>query len=449
MFEPVLNDPLVSAIQAIESGEHEDFWTFRSETKRRGAHALIHYPAMMVPTLQGKLLDAIKQANPKAKSVLDPFAGSGTMLVEAMSRGMDFSGIDINPLAVLTCSAKAGPYWVDSFKDKAKRLLSRVACDKGRAYYVCFPGQSKWFSNSASIALSRIARAIELEPEKWARRLFWVAFAKVVRSSCNSRMSTYKLHIKKDEDLAIKVAPVAIFERVLERFVFSFEEQERAWCESGVMVDGAYTGKVEVKLGDNRAELEESRYAGMFDVVMTSPPYGDNATTIPYGQYSYLALKWIPTEDICLDFNPRLLSNIYTVDSMSLGGSRRNASERGAALCDRYESVRTFASEIYQNTDAFKRFASFFADLDESVETVTRATKSSGYQSWTIGNRHLGGRRVPMEEILSEMLDSRGVKAIGQIRRKILAKKMAPRNSVSPTMSTETILLARKMKAEV
>lgn len=215
MFQSVLNDPLVSAIQAIESGELEDYWTFRSETRRKGAHALIHYPAMMVPTLQGKLLDAIKQANPKANSVLDPFAGSGTMLVEAMNRGMNFSGIDINPLAVLTCAAKAGPYLAESLVEKARELLSRISSDKGRAYYVSFTGQSKWFSTSVSIALSRIARGIELEPELWARRLFWIAFAKVVRSSCNSRMSTYKLHIKKEEDLATQVFPLAILKGCL------------------------------------------------------------------------------------------------------------------------------------------------------------------------------------------------------------------------------------------
>lgn len=214
-----------------------------------------------------------------------------------------------------------------------------------------------------------------------------------------------------------------------------------------MIVGGNYTGDVEIKLGDNRSYLKEPRYAGEFDVVMTSPPYGDNATTIPYGQYSYLSLKWIPSEDICENLDRELLSTIYTVDSRSLGGSRRNAAERGDALCHRYESVRSFVSGMPKDADAFKRFASFFSDLEESVETVTNATKLSGYQSWTIGNRHLGGRRVPMEKILSEMLDYRGVRAIGQIRRNICSKKMAPRNSVAPTMSTETILLGRKHAA--
>jgi hypothetical protein len=52
-----------------------------------------------------------------------------------------------------------------------------------------------------------------------------------------------------------------------------------------------------------------------------------------------------------------------------------------------------------------------------------------------------------MEEILSEMLEARGVTTVGRIRRSIHAKKMAHRNNVSATMNTETVLLARRAAA--
>ncbi len=154
---------------------------------------------------------------------------------------MNFTGVDINPLAVLTCRAKAGPYLIDAFVDKALELHSRLACDSGRAYYTHFSGQGKWFSASASIGISRIARCIEAEPDLWARRLFWVALAKVVRATCNSRMSTYKLHIKKSSDQGATIGAVPLFESVLERFISHLDEQASEWAAAGVLKNGSYT----------------------------------------------------------------------------------------------------------------------------------------------------------------------------------------------------------------
>lgn len=444
MLETVLQDPLVDQIKAIQEGQSDDFWSFKGAARRTGAHALIHYPAMMVPTLQGKLLDAIKCATPGAKDVLDPFVGSGTILVEAMSRGMNFTGVDINPLATLACLAKSGPYFVDSFSDKSEALVGRIKADKDRSYYTSFNGRAKWFGDGTSVALSKIARNIELEPRLWARRLFWLALSKVVRLSCNSRMSTYKLHAKKVGTEGA-VDPVALFENVLDAFCGHIREQHSAWSDDGLLEAGRYTEAIDIQLGDCRKLLDNEGLKNKFDVVMTSPPYGDNTTTIPYGQYSYLPMQWIAAEDVSPAIDLNLLSNTHAIDTASLGGSRRYAAERGAELANKYEAARSFSKEMAVDSSGFKRFAVFFADLDYCLDKICNVTKSHGYQTWTIGNRHLSGRRVPMEDILAEMLDARQVVTVGRIRRSIHAKKMANRNNVSSTMNTETILLSRKI----
>ncbi|HEY2861260.1 MAG TPA: hypothetical protein VGJ21_22815, partial [Terracidiphilus sp.] len=67
------------------------------------------YPAMMVPTMLRDLTDIVISADPQINSVFDPFAGSGSVLTEAMLRGLGFVGTDINPLAVLLCKVRSGP----------------------------------------------------------------------------------------------------------------------------------------------------------------------------------------------------------------------------------------------------------------------------------------------------------------------------------------------------
>lgn len=444
MLETVLQDPLLDHIKAIQQGQGADFWSFKNSSKRCGAHALIHYPAMMVPSLQGNLLDAIKLASPSATEVLDPFVGSGTILVESMDRGLNFTGIDINPLAALACLAKSGPYLVESFELKAVELHARICCDRRRTHHVTFSGQDKWFSKDVFANISLIARNIEAEKDLWARRLFWLALAKVIRSSCNSRMSTYKLHAKKvslDDKLP---NPLKQFEDTLARFIAQLEEQRELWNDRGRLSGNTYIGKVDIKLGDSRELLKQETLKHKFHIVMTSPPYGDNRTTIPYGQYAFLPMQWIPTDDIVAGADAQLLANTYAIDTASLGGSKKLAAERGRVLCENYDAARKFSKLLAGQSDRLKRFYAFFGDLEECVDEICAVTARGGYQAWTIGNRRLDGKPVPMGDILSEMLGHRATKAIGRISRSIHAKKMATRNNVSDTMSTETILLAKK-----
>lgn len=83
----------------------DTYWSFKGRSTRQHFHALIQYPAMMVPEMQGELIDAIQSVDQNVNTVFDPFVGSGTTLGESMIRGLDFVGHDINPLAILnSCS---------------------------------------------------------------------------------------------------------------------------------------------------------------------------------------------------------------------------------------------------------------------------------------------------------------------------------------------------------
>ena len=74
-----------------------DYWTFLGNDKRSHGHALFSYPAMMVPQLQGALLDDLVAVDPRVGTCYDPFGGSGTVLTECMRRGLSFVGSDLTP----------------------------------------------------------------------------------------------------------------------------------------------------------------------------------------------------------------------------------------------------------------------------------------------------------------------------------------------------------------
>lgn len=405
---------------------------------------MFHYPAMMVPQMQGAILDLIRLAKPDAKRVLDPFVGSGTTLVEAMMRGLDFEGVDINPLAILVSTAKANLVAHAELVQSSDRIKARIQVDRDTSYFARFDNQHKWFTKSASIALSRIARAIEQERDQDTRRVFWVVLARVVRAVCNSRTSTYKLHTKSDDAKSAEaVDGFAHFSHQSKIVISALNSHMKALDDAGVLKNGRYLGKVTLTVKDILAASDHR--ASEADIVITSPPYGDNRTTIPYGQYSYLPLKWIPLGDIAPTLSPALISNTHATDTASLGGSAVRALSRGAAECGNYESYCLTLKQLEGSEDGQKRFASFSADLKKSVDVLGAATAKTGFHIWTVGERRIAGKRIPMAALIREMLEAQNITHVYSASRRILSKSMAARNTLSDTMDAEQIIIARKI----
>ena len=63
---------------------------------------------------------------------------------------------------------------------------------------------------------------------------------------------------------------------------------------------------------------------------------------------------------------------------------------------------------------------------------------------WTLGNRKVGGKRVPLDRILADLLQAHQATLLCKLTRRISSKRMAPKNNIADTMSSETILVMRK-----
>lgn len=74
-----------------------------TDPSRAHVHGFHTYPARMHPLTAARLVEAFC---PVGGRILDPFCGSGTVLVEAMIQGKTALGVDLNPLAVLLASRK-------------------------------------------------------------------------------------------------------------------------------------------------------------------------------------------------------------------------------------------------------------------------------------------------------------------------------------------------------
>lgn len=433
---------LVAGISSLANG-NQDYWAFRKGAQRGGVHGLIQYPAMMIPTMQAKLLEVAREVHGSVRRVLDPFVGGGTMLTEVMAQGLDFSGYDINPLAILACKVKAGPFVVDRLAEKVDQLCSVIASDMGRSYEVEFPGQSKWFTKGASIGLSRIHRAIRQQNDLWIRRFAWLSMAETIRRRSNSRTSTYKLHIRPDHEIDVTAREVIqVYCDVVKANARRVLEQQKLFIENNVLENGNYLGRVGVNFQDVTS-VDASKIEERFDLLFTSPPYGDNTTTIPYGQFSFLALNWIPLADIDTSIPYNINRHTHAIDSASLGGSLRDTKNKADELAMKSETFKNFYHLVGEAGSSYgKRFTSFCFDLRKCVRSLACLMEPRGYMVWTLGNRSLAGNRVPLDKIVWEFLEQQNVHRVAQFLRPIPSKRMPTRNSCSDTMGSEIVLIA-------
>lgn len=409
------------------------YWDFRGVTRRDTIHSIARYPAMMVARMQREIINQIQLAAPTTKSIYDPFMGSGIVLVEAIDSGLDFEGGDINPLALLICQVKATSYDTKKLKSTLSNIKSLL--ESGFSYEIIeFKERDKWFRKEATKELSMIHAAIRRRENLDYRRFFWICLAETARLVSNSRSTTFKMHIKesgeieKDNSSAIEVFINIARENI--RHIAAYNK-----------VKTKSPGTPTLRLSNVRTQTANSR---KFDAIITSPPYGDNKTTVPYGQFSYLPLRWINLIDICDDIAPDLIMNPSRIDTSSLGGSRRVDNELIEQIRKEYPKLDNYLNCFERESDNYKKCASFFIDFETSLANITNRLNVGGYIALTVGNRRVGGLTQPMDDITKEILSKHGCFIVESFDRNITHKLMAGKNKSVVTMSKEFIIIARK-----
>lgn len=431
-------DAALVARLAHRSEVQPDFWDFQQLRERSGSHGLFQYPAMMVPELQGALLEDLIAVDPSVRTVYDPFVGSGTILVESITRGLDFVGGDVNPMAVLLSSVKADPPTQQAAREgylEVLRLAPELHAGSPRQFF----GRDKWFTKPLIAELQLLKSAIRTIPSKAVRRFLWVCLAETIRLTSNSRISTFKLHMYPPDVLRQReVSAIASFEAVAERNVRGLQD---FWI--GVAASGIEVGSATLLPGP--ASSTWSNGAPMPDVLMTSPPYGDNKTTVPYGQHSYLALQWIDESDIEGGIDPGLLASTAAIDSASLGGSNRGVLERQDELSVLSPHLAVFLKQVDDRDALVKKVLAFTGDYYDTLREVSSRLRPDAYSFLTLGERRVGGQLFPLVAITAELLEAIGHIRVHDVQRNLpRRKRIAVSNSEGATMASETVLVTRR-----
>ena len=236
----------------------------RERTKH--VHRLHPYLGKFIPQLVETLL---ARHVPAGGRVLDPFAGSGTTLVQALESGYDATGVEIAGFNALLARVKTRPYNVEALRRDL--LFARAEADafapsgrypRGASAYL-----RAWYAPEAAAELLHFRSLVE---QVGSADVLRVVLARAARSA--RRAAHFDLDFPRRPQLEPywcfkhrrECRPVEAARRFLLRY--TLDTLERIEAFAGVRVEGRIARTLH---GDARAiDLE-----GPYDGVVTSPPY--------------------------------------------------------------------------------------------------------------------------------------------------------------------------------
>lgn len=469
------DEKLISLLKDLPEG----FWDFKDSDTREYTHGLHSYPAMMVCPISRNIIKTMKKVMP-INALLDPFAGSGTVLVEGKLAGIDtVVGTDINPLAIFMSRIKTTNLDISLLQETCQSMLDAIEAfylnnqaaidnveqflkDQHHLDYTSkdgwgtdapsylqeycqtnnlfievpsFKNIGYWFKPRVILLLQAIKQeALKISNEQ-IRNFVLLAFSETIRLVSNRRNGEFKMFRMPPQKVETFTPDVINeFVQILRRNIEKMNSFNEACSE----------GEVKTKVAvykDNATELVNVP-DNTFDLIVTSPPYGDSRTTVAYGEYSRLSLQWINLFDLSD-------KEIMGIDRDLMGGRKfRNGFEytlQSNTLKHSLEIIKD--ADIERAGDVY----SFYADLNEAIKAIASKTRSGGYQFWVVGNRTVKNEMLQTDQIIAELAASYNLDLVYVIDRNISNKVMPSLNSPTneagkktATMTTEHIVILRK-----
>ncbi len=409
--------------------QYDEKWNFKEHSMKEYVHGLHPYPAMMMPLIAREML---KEYGKGPDTIfLDPYVGSGTTIAEAQLYGAkEAYGFDLNPLALLITEVKTKPIVIENIKERFKKFENYKILNIEPSEIPSFSILHSWFKEQSIIELAKIKKFVFESFDDSSLKFFKMCFSEVVRCVSETRNGEFKLYRMSKKSLEnFNPDAFKLFEQIVDRNIEILEN-----------ADVKYNTNVKLFYDNSNMCIQKYHLQDKFDLIITSPPYGDSHTTVAYGQFSRLSNEWLGFTDA------------GQVDSKLMGGRKINAYHFNIEeLDDAIDKIKKY--DLNNNGDRYRSVISFYKDYLETIEAISQTVKIGGYVVYVVGNRRVRNIELPLDVITYKMFEKLGYEHIVTHVRDILNKRMpskaSPSNRVGgqiSTMTKEYIVVMKRIK---
>ena len=269
----------VDLFPPVDDIGNDDLYSIRLSHSTIGlTHGLHRFPAKFIPQIPKW---ALREFGGGGATVLDPFMGSGTTLVEALRRPGPTIGRDIDPLARLISRAKTEPINIERIAGLASAIRRKW---KGPAKRLVVPiggvvNFEHWFTREAWGELQALRDVVStLDCTNAEQRFLYAVFSSIIRWVSNADDQSQKTYVSGTRH---KTPPPVrpTFWRALDRAIMGLHGVARARHE-----------RATVDILDDADALDTRVPDGSVRLIVTSPPYLES---VDYVYNTMLEYFWL------------------------------------------------------------------------------------------------------------------------------------------------------------
>ncbi len=369
------------------------------DAARAHVHGFHSYPARLHPVTASRLLRAFAQPG---QTVLDPFCGSGTVVVEARLFGARALGTDVNPLAIRLARLKArgvppkeqaaivsAARWVEEHANRRRTERARVT----HKYDTI---DTELFEPHVLLELDSLRDGIDRVEPKALREDVELVFSAVLTKASRKRGDTGKYLEQR------RLAPGAIGRLLVQK-----AEELGRQLEAFRKKLPTHVPPFEVRQDDARV-LGTVR-AGSVDLIVTSPPY---AATYDYLDHHDVRLRWL-----------RMRAERF--ESLELGARRTYARLHVKAARDRWDD-----------------------ELSRTLSACSRALRAEATAVLVIADSAVHGFPLRADEIVQGLAPAAGLAVVAMASQQRPHFHTPSQRAFARAPRREHLMALRKSKPE-
>lgn len=401
----------------------------------RFTHLIHPYPAKLLTNIP-YFFFATDALCPYSGTVLDPFCGTGTVLLEALLSGRNALGADANPLAELITAVKTTYIACEDLIETLEVVLKRAKRTKRT---MVFPeAVAVWYSPSTLPQLDSLQASISYIKNKKQKAFFELCFSNVVRKvSLADPTISVPVHLnpnrfndnpnrKKDVEFKLQaLKEVDVFDK--------FDSV----CKVNIGRVETLNGKIDTGI-KAKIVANDARHLGLqdnsIDMILTSPPY---AGAQKYIRASWLNLYWL---------NRVALEDIKELKKHNIGREDYHKSEISECYTG-IEDADSVLRELYDTGYMQRAYlvANYLNEMKEALDESYRVLRNGGHMVMVIGNNTVCNHMFDTQHYLTTYLERKGM----QLRFKLIDDiksygLMTKRNKTADKISREWILVFKK-----
>jgi len=408
----IIQQQIISPEEIVEIFNEKEIdkdWSFvgyKPSDTAKWSHGYHRYPAKFIPQLVEKLID--EYISGEDVHINDPFMGSGTTIVTAISRGFKVSGTDINKIAYLITRVKSTPINPDYLDKKIKEFLSKIEFLKNSNMSLfneniepLIPQRhidriNYWFTEENKIKLGKILRVIHDEEDETIKNFFLVAFSNILKSCSiwlqGSTKPTRDLRKKSINPFYPLKKHLKKMQRGNDAFFKIISEKVRNSIEE----------YLNIKIGDAKKQPVPDNSV---DLIVSSSPY---VTSYEYADLHQLSTIWLDLADDLTEYKKEFIGTSYK--------RYENKKLKSKIAMDIVTQMLKKSKKMAKEIEAF------FIDMQEAFNESFRILKHGGRCCYVIGDTRLKRVDILNAEVFAESLQYSGFELDRVIKREIPSK---------------------------